>query len=276
MLTRRAFFATPAFAQDAAQDIMQRAVRLDEDNLQKLRRYVFDTQETLDILSRPPKERRGRATKFEVNLVSGEMYWRLTERNGSPLDGVQAAGEKARFAEHLRRVRESGGRAPSGFDWRSERAYLAELPRAHQFRYLREETVDGRRCHVIEGRPDKNFTSHHRWGVLLKNHAGTFTIDTETHHWVRCTWQCVGEVKYELHQLVLGRYSLPYSAGIVNEGHSRKDSLIRFQNVRLDDGTWVPKEYEQFHEGRHRARVTYANFRKFAADSSLTFELEKK
>ena len=252
---------------------MRRAVTLDEANMAALRAYVFEVEEVYTSLrgARPVVER---SFRYEVNLLSGAMYWRLLERNGQPLSANDHEAEQARLKRHLELY--GGGAqldetAKSLYNWRRERQYLLEIPEAWQLRLAGTETVNDRACHILDFQPRSPYWPRHRFAHLLGRLRGRVWIDRQDFHWVRLQWETLRRTSYTLQQLPLGRLSLPYSPGVINEADLPAGTTQMFELTRLSGGPWVPVYFRSTKENSFRNEVRYSRFRRFTSESSLIY-----
>ena len=253
---------------------MRRAVTLDESNMTALRAYVFEVEEVYTSL-RGARQFVERSYRYEVNLLSGAMYWRLLERDGQPLSASDQEAERARLKRHL----EVYGRgapldetAQSLYNWRRERQYLLEIPEAWQLRHAGFETVNGRDCHMVDFQPRHPYWPRHRFAHLLGRFHGRVWIDQQDSHWVRLRWEALRRTSYTLQQLPLGRLSLPYSPGVINEADLPTGTTQTFELTRLSGGPWVPLYFRSMKESSFRNEVRYSRFRRFTSESSLIYD----
>ncbi len=274
---RRDFLLTMAAAPGlrGPLDVLKPALALDEANMAALRRYVFQTEEVYEKYDREARALRRVSTHTaEVNLLGGRMYWRFTSRDGQPLSAAEEQAEQRRLREHLSQKRDGFGSTNSSFEeWREERNYLRELPDALQWRIAGEETVQGRLCTVLEGEPKRTYRPRHRLAAsLLTNRRMRLWIDQEEAHWVRSRVESLDKLRYELQQMVLGRFSLPYSTGVLNRVNAPAGTVETAELRRLEDGTWVPHRIVMEKPDLFRSTVQYRNFRKFETEIKLEYE----
>lgn len=253
-----------AMAGDEDRTLLERACTLDEENLGKLRPYTWTSEE---------RTFRGgklsRSQTFEINLVSGSLYWRMTKRNGEPLRGAEAEAERQRLKRHLELARSSGYRN-SDVIWREERRALELIPLGQTHRVAGHEEVNGHRCVLIETRPrgggERTMYQRMKAGIAYR----IWAHETE-HHWVKAELEIRRPVRWLLHQLSLGRITYPYSNNIVNEADHRSGTKVEFQLMRLPEGAWTLDRYVTTATD-FRNELRYFDYRKFSADSQLMTE----
>lgn len=253
MLLRRhllALAAAPGLAADT-REILTRSVALDIENLRKLQGYVWTSDERS---SRAGKQTRQQG--FEINLVSGQMYWRLVELNGKPLDGQAKAAELARLKRHLTNP------APDN-TWIEERRYIEALPPTHDAIYAGAERLNGRETHLITTRPKPGGSG------LLDSIAFKLWIDAEDYHWARVEMDYLRGARWRFHQFTVGRLTLPYSNNIVNSGDLPAGSKTTIELQRLPEGIWALSRHHTDYGGKYANELRHFNFRRFASESQL-------
>ncbi len=231
--------------------ILDQSVTLDISNYQKLRGYVWNSEEQSFV-----NGKLSRQQSYEINLVSGAMYWRKLADNGEPLTGKEAAAESERLQRHLR--------SPvTNLNWRVERDHLELLPHSHRVKYLGEDQINGRPNHLIETQPLPG-----RHAPLLAAFRYKLWIDKAELHWTRAEITVIRKVEWLLHQLAVGRISYPYSNNIVNTGQLKPGASRTMETERLADGVWTLSTVET-HSGNFVNRLRYFNYRRFSSESQL-------
>jgi hypothetical protein len=221
-----------------AVEILRRAIQHDEANLERFRQYVFTvTDQAYD------RNRLDKAQSFEVNLISGDMYWRRLTLDQQPLSEDQVAVERERLRQHLRT-----GSARSTA-WRKERLDLEALPVTHQVQYRGTARANGRDCHLLELKPRPNIDHGIFSQAQMRLH-----IDREEFHWVSAEIEFLQRTGFHLRQLLLGRLSLPYSNG--------------FELARNEEGLWHPLSYRATFRP-FRSELYFADYRRFTSESNL-------
>ena len=232
--------------------ILDQSVTIDQTNLDKLRGYVWNSEERSFF-----KGKLTRQQSYEINLVSGAMYWRRTESGGKPLSGQELAAERQRLASHL----EKPG---PGYNWRSERQFLELLPKVHIATYLGQETINGRPTHLIETKPAVGVRAY-----LLNSFRYKLWIDEADLHWTRAEITVIRDVEWLLHQLAIGRISYPYSNNIVNQGKLRAGAKTTIELQRLPEGIWTLSRYLTEAGNDFSNELRYFNYRRFSSESQL-------
>lgn len=269
MLRRSLILGCPAlcpalWAKPDPYAILRQAVTLDEENMAKLRQYVWNTEERA-YRGKMGKGTLTRQQLYEVNALSGELYWRKLQQNEKELSGVEAASETARLKRHLATYKDQLARP---FDWRAERQFLAFLPNAHSATYAGEELVNGRSCHLIVTKPRRAPVAGHPLAYILESVRFKLWIDQQEFHWVRAEYEAVEPIKFTLHQLPLGRFSMPYSNQLIYQAVMQKGSRVFFDLVRNAEGTWIVNNHTIENKASYN-HLRYFDFRKFSSESQL-------
>lgn len=236
--------------------ILDQSVTLDTANLDRLRSYVWNSEETSYRNGTIAAQQR-----FEINLVSGALYWRKLESNGQPLAGRELEAERQRLADHL-------ANPGPGYNWLSERDHLELLPQTHSIRYLGLQTLNGRPNHILVTAPLAS-TEH----PLLRSFAYKLWIDQAELHWTRAEITTLRKVSWLLHQLPIGRLSYPYSTNVVNSGSLTPGAVTTIQLQRLPDGVWTLDTYDTRNGPNYRNLLRYYNYRRFTSESQLLPEV---
>ena len=228
--------------------ILDQSVTLDQTNMDRLRGYVWNSEERSFS-----KGKLTRQQNYEINLVSGAMYWRRT-------DGGDPEAERRRLARHL-------ANPGPGYNWRAEREYLELLSKVHTANYLGQETLNGRSNHVIETRPRPNTQAR-----LLNSFAYKLWIDQADLHWTRAEITVVRKVEWLLHQLAIGRISYPYSNNIVNSGSLTPGAKTTIEMQRLPEGIWTLTRHHTQTSKDFTNELRYFNYRRFSSESQLLID----
>lgn len=249
------------------EDILGRAATFDVDNYLALRPYVWNSEEL--------GFRNGRETrqqKYEINMVSGAMYWRKLEHQHKPLNGQEAEQEATRLAQHLKEPRPADGLPPDN-GWRLERGFFADLPRLHRIDKFSQEDWQGLAVYRLRLKPIKDARSQNPNSAFASSFEIDVRLDRSSLHWVHADWRATRKVAWTFRQLTLGRLSMIYSNNIVYRATlSKNDSffwtLQRLTQPDQSPGPWTLAEY-QTQAGSYRNHLCYFNFRRYASESEL-------
>jgi hypothetical protein len=268
LLTRRSLLALPALAAaDDGEEILARAVSFDVENYLALKPFVWNSEETGFR-----DGRESRHQKYEINMLSGAMYWRKLESQHKPLTGAEADLESKRLAQHLKEPRPADGLPPDS-GWRFERAFYADLPRLHRIEKYTQEDWRGLPVHHLRLKPVKDARTQHPHSAFASSFEIDVLLEKQSLHWVHSEWRATQKVAWTFRQLTLGRLSMIYSNNIVYRATLNKKDYFSWTMQRLPGmdgkpGPWTLAEYET-KAGNYRNHLRYFNFRRYASESEL-------
>jgi hypothetical protein len=168
-----------------AEPIVQRSVANTNADWAAAPQYEFTERDVV--------EQHGNTTTktYQVLMIDGSPYNELIAINGQPLSAAQKASEDRKLqGETERRRKESdAARQKRVTEYRKERrqdhALMAEMVRAFDYKLDGEDTVNGRRCFVLEATPKASYQPPSRETQVLKGMRGKMWVDTAQYQWVR-------------------------------------------------------------------------------------------
>lgn len=128
---------------------------------------------------------------YQVLMIDGSQYNRLTAVNDHPLSATQQADEENKLrAEILRRGRESDRerrRRIAKFlkEREQDHAMLKEMVEAFDFRPAGEGKVNGHDCWIFDAAPKAGYQPKTRETKVLSGMKGRLWIDKSQNQWVR-------------------------------------------------------------------------------------------
>jgi hypothetical protein len=146
-----------------------------------------------DFTERDVETRHGKRTEktYQVMMIEGSPYNMLVAVNGSELSDAQAGAEKRKLQEEIERRRSESPNARKKRiaqyqkERRQDHALMTEMVNAFDFKLVREETVNGRRCFVLDATPKPTYQPKNRETQVLKGMRGRMWVDAEAFQWVR-------------------------------------------------------------------------------------------
>lgn len=128
---------------------------------------------------------------YQVLMIDGTPYDKLTSENGSPLPaGTVAEQDRELRAEIGRRQHESAAaRQKRVAEYKRERRQdhelMSQMAKAFDYKLEGEETVDGRRCFVLVASPKPSYVPINRDTKVLTGMRGKLWIDETSYQWVK-------------------------------------------------------------------------------------------
>jgi hypothetical protein len=257
-MLRRLILAAPALALRAASEpgeILQRATVFDTENYLALKSYIWYSESTGHRRKRLIEQ-----DKYEVNLISGSLYWRHLEHLGQPLNEADSKDELYRYRMHLQKAAQST--IFESQDWREERAAFTGFLHSHKIKRYELTSRDGLPCHYFQLEPNP------RQAPYASGFRIEAWLEKESLHWVHSRWTAVRQVSWIFKQLFLGRISMLYSNNLLNQGTLFPGDSLQWTLHRIPDGPWTLDSYTIL-AGPYRKHLRYFDYRKFSAYSEL-------
>lgn len=170
---------------DRVSEIVQRSVQ--NINIDWLAAPAYDFKERDVITARDQRS----VKTYEVLMIDGSPYKKLIADNGQPLPAGQASSEELKLQQEMARRRNETPRARHKRvaeyqrERRQDNALMREMVRAFDFKLAGEETLNGRRCFVVEASPRPDYVPRSRETKVLKGMRGKMWIDEGQYQWVR-------------------------------------------------------------------------------------------
>jgi hypothetical protein len=258
-------FATPLPAEEAV-SIVRRSVERDRVNFERARDYTFLERTAVREYDGRGRLKKSESETFDVLILGGRPYKRLTAKDDRPLSPAEAAKAEATFEKEMRKrqtesEKQRAAQAAKDEKQRREaRAFLAEVPEAFQFRMVGEETVDGLPVWVIDAEPRAGFKSKVKRGNLLSKFRGRIWIAQGDLQWVRVEAETIDTVSFGLFLARLGR-----------------GARLSFEQRRVNEEVWLPSRATTRLDARvallkrfnAEVEVEWKQYRKFQTDSRV-------
>ncbi|MGA7239493.1 MAG: hypothetical protein WBY44_27675 [Bryobacteraceae bacterium] len=172
-------------APDRTQEIVERSVA--NTNADWAAAPQFDFTER-DVITRHGTRT---AKSYQVMMIDGSTYNKLIALNGQPLSPKQAAEEERKLADETNRRRGESAAARQKRvaqyqrERRQDHALMGEMVKGFDFKLAGEDTVDGRRCFVLDATPKTGYNPPTRETRVLTSMRGTMWIDMQAYQWVK-------------------------------------------------------------------------------------------
>lgn len=170
---------------DNAQEIMRRSVANTNADWDIAPQYDFTER---DIVT----QHGDRTVKtYQVTMIDGSPYNKLIAINGHSLSAEQQKqqDQKATAEADRRRSESQSARQRRIAEYQKERrqdhAPVSEMAKAFDYKLTGEETVDGRRCFVLEATPKAGYAPPNRETKVLTGMRGKMWVDAEAYQWVK-------------------------------------------------------------------------------------------
>jgi len=97
------FLASPLFAADTVDDVLNRYLDAAKQNATRAQQYAFSEKETVFNFDSPGTPKPGRSRTWDVLFVEGKPYPKLVAQNDQPLNERDAAKEEERLQSPIDR-----------------------------------------------------------------------------------------------------------------------------------------------------------------------------
>lgn len=260
------FISVSTAQQPDARDMIRRSVAASEHNWKIARNYTFLQRTEERQLDSAGQVKSKQVKTHDVTLLEGSPYFRLTERDDHPLPPAEEKKEQEKLnksiAGRLKETPAQRERRIHEYEQRRERqrADIADVPEAFDFRIVGEERVDGRETWVLDATPRRDYSPRTRDTKILSHVKGRLWIDRQTFQWVKLEAEVIDPVSW-------GLFLVRLDSG----------ARIHFEQAHVNDEVWLPSQISIKASARlgifKRLRVeedtTYRNYRKFQTDSRL-------
>jgi hypothetical protein len=268
--------ATGVVPPEQIRNLLRRAEEKDLENDKRLRDYTYIEREERHKLNarggesggvKPGEAKKTDSRTWEILEIYGEPVARLTAKDDKPLSADEVRKEDGKIqkvidkrkneSEDDRRKRlekEERGRE-------EDRKFVLEIADAFNFRLLGSEALDGRDAWVLEGEPRPGYEPKSRDARMLSKFKGRVWIDKADAQCAKLDITAIDTVSYGF---VLARI--------------HKGTHILFEQIRVNDEVWLPKQVEIHLDARvalfkaydEDIELIFHDYRKFRTDTKIT------
>ncbi|MBL8174774.1 MAG: hypothetical protein JNK48_08890 [Bryobacterales bacterium] len=260
-----------ALAAEDALEIVRRSVEHDQANWERAKSYTYVVRSTVRERDSGGKIKKEEREAEEIFILYGEPYEKKIEKDGKPLSAGEQRKEQQKFdnemAKRQNETPEQRRKRMESFEKkrREEREFAREIPAAYHFQLAGEEMVNGRKAWVVDAEPRADYQPRHWRAGMLKKFRGRMWIDQKEYQWVRLDGEVIDTVSWGF---VLARLA--------------KGSRIFFEQVRVNDEVWMPKQVKVNLDARIALvkrfqgdiDVQFQDFRKFQSESRIVSTAE--
>jgi hypothetical protein len=260
------FAVLAAVGADDPQEIVRRAFVRHSHNEEVARMYTFLLRQEVRALDNGGKQRHRDCKTWDVTLLEGSPYSRLTQRDDKPLPPKEEAHQEAELRKSIeqRRKETPDQRQKRIRAWEQDRKAkedeLKEVPDAFQFRLLGEDALEGVAVWVIEATP--------RAGYKPKAKAAGYYAKLRGRMWIsKSDYQVVKIEGETTDTIAIGAFLVRFQKG----------AHLQVEFARVNDEVWLPKHVGLNGAARFLlvkgmrvdADFAFSNYRKFSAESKV-------
>lgn len=178
----------PTLAGQDAAEIVRRSLQRDPVSA-RAKDYTYTETSIERNFDKNGKAKESKREVSEVFFAYGEQFERLISRNGKTLTAAEEAKQQRKLTAEVekRRKKVEGAKDPSAFDKRQlrQRELANEVPKAFDFKILREEAYQGRPVWVIQATPKPGYRPANDQAKLLTKIKGVLWVDKSEYQWVK-------------------------------------------------------------------------------------------
>jgi len=253
-------------AADDPKEIIRRALQRNAHNDEISRQYTYLQRNDIRTLDGAGNLKHRDLQTFDITLLEGSPYHRLTARDDKPLPPQEETRQREQLKKSIeqRRSETPAQRQQRIADWERkrnrERENLREVPDAFNFRLAGEEQIDGVPVWVIEGTP--------RAGFKPKSREAAYFPKIKDRIWVAKSDYTPVKIAIEtLDTISIGAFLVRLAKG----------GRIGVEFSRVNDEVWLPKHVSVIASARlflvkgfHLdADFTFSGYKKFSAESRI-------
>jgi hypothetical protein len=258
-------------AQVDAREVIRRAVAAEARNWNVARGYTFLERVEFRRLDSHGQLKSTEVQTYDVTLVEGSPYRRLTARGGRPLPPGEEKKEQEKLAtsitERLEETSVQRAERVQTYEKRPEwqREAWRELPEAFDFRLTGEEMLDGRSLYVIDARPRRGYQPRSRVTRMFPSLHGKLWVDKQDYAVVKAEAEVTDTISVGLFLVRVA-----------------KGSRAVLEQARVSDGVWLPRRVQAFASVRlgllkvlrFEQDVSYSRCRESQSDSPIVSRVE--
>ncbi len=249
--------------------IVQKSVSVNTNDWNAQPRYSFHERDLKSKVLSNGTVRDHQSKSYEVLMIDGSPYYRLTRIEDEPLSPDRERQEQRKYERELNvRHNESPSerhvRVAKYQDTRAEEHLLMQqMVKAFDFKLVREEQIEGVECYLLKATPNPDYRPPVEKARVLTGMKGHLWIDKAAYHWVKVEAQVVDPV------------SVGFFIAQVKPG-------TRFELEQAPVGAvWLPKRFAEsvnasvfgFYDVRTRSEERYSDYKLINVTRSLRAQI---
>ncbi len=260
-----------AGAEDAT-EIVRHSIQVDQRMLERAKDYAFQQTTVERDLDRSGAVTSTDTKTYDVFMLYGHPFHKLTARNGKPLAPKDREKEEKRLQKAMdeRKNESEKQRAKREREEQEARTEFhkvsTEIPNACILTLTGEEEVGGRPAWVIQAVPRPGYKPPNKDARILTKLRGRLWIDKADYHWTKLEAETIDTLSFGW---VFARLS--------------PGTRIEVEQVRVNDEIWAPSRVHLkvdvrvalLKKFRKDVDVTFRDYRKFQTDSRIVATTEQ-
>jgi len=242
-----------------AQEIVRRAVQLDDANYERARAYSYLHRIEERKLNESGQVQTQESKTYRTILVAGDPYSELIQRNDRPLTAAELDREREKLAKETNERQSSPEAARKSREKR--RRFMRDLPEAFNFTLIGNEVINGRPVYVIAAEPRPGYhPTDSLAGRVFPNVRGKLWIDKQDYQWVRSEAEVISPITF-------GLFIARLAPG----------ATVHAEQERVNNEVWMPHQVNLKFDARvalvkhvnQEMVVTFKDFKKSEVETEL-------
>ena len=248
------------------QEIVRRAMEMDQRNFELARNYTYLEHRVLKALDKHGKEKHKQIETYDWTILYGEAYSRLIQKDDKPLKPKDEKREQEKVDKFIvKRKNETPEERKKRLEKeekerREDRAFAKEVVNAYDFRIVGEEQLAGRDVYAIDAIPRKDFHPTQPHADILPKLKARVWIDKQDYGWAKIQAETTDTISWGLFLLRI-----------------HKGSQVRLEQTRVNNEIWLPSKLAVTGGARVGLLMNadvdmesdYSNYKKFSAGSRI-------
>ncbi len=257
---------THDLSQDQIRDFIREAAEKDIQNDKKQRDYTYIQREEEHKLDGNDQVKSSESKTYEIMVLYEEPIRKLVAKDDKQLSEDDARKEEEKVQKIIeKRKSESDNDRRKRLEKQNKeqeegRQFVKEIADAYNFRFVGEETLEGRNSMVIDADPRPGYEPHMKDAKFLPKFHFRVWLDEAEKQWVKLDIQCIDTVSVGLFLLRL-----------------HKGSSIQIEQLRVNDEVWLPRHVTLKLDARLALLkglnisedVTFRDYKKFRTDTKI-------
>lgn len=200
----RLSFAAKVESTPGAAEIIRRSVVVNTADWNAQPQYSFRKLETRSKVDDNGRTGIVSSKTYEVMMLEGSPYERLTATDNEPLKRAQQQQEQVKLNREIerRQSESSSDRQDRISKYQSERSeehvLMQQMVAAFNFRFAGEQQIDGTDCYVLDAVPNPDYRPAVQRAKVLTGMRGRLWIDKAHYHWVKVEAEVTSPVEFGL------------------------------------------------------------------------------
>jgi hypothetical protein len=227
--------AAPAVRQELPptndpQEIVRRALDVDQTAFQLARNYTFERREEIKILDKKGTLKKHEINTYDMTILYDQPFSRRIRKDDKPLSEQEERKEEEKLDRLVAERKNESEKerekrlAKQEKERQEARAFVRDIVNAYDFRMVGEEQVEGFDAFVVEAIPRKDFRPTQPHADILSKLQGKVWISKKDYGCVKLEAETLDTISWGLFLLRI-----------------HKGTNFRLEQTRVNDEIWLPR-----------------------------------